>query len=133
MRVVFDTNVLIAAFLAEGLCSVLLTRARRKEFELFVCPTILEEFERILLHKIKAPQDLVREALEIILEASEIIHPTKKIQGTCRDQDDDQILACALSAEADYLVSGDKDLLEIGCFERLKIISPREFETFFED
>jgi len=133
MRVVFDTNVLIAAFLTEGLCSVLLTRARRKEFELFVCPTILEEFERILSRKIKAPQDLVREALEIILEASETIHPAKKIQGICRDQDDDQILACALSAEADYLVSGDKDLLEIGCFERLKIISPREFETFFED
>lgn len=133
MRVVFDTNVLIAAFLTEGLCSVLLTRARRKEFELFVCPTILEEFERILSRKIKAPQDLVREALEIILEASETIHPTKKIQGICRDQDDDQILACALSAEADYLVSGDKDLLEIGCFERLKIISPREFEAFFED
>ena len=133
MRVVFDTNVLIAAFLTEGLCSVLLIRARRREFELFVCPVILEEFERILTHKIKAPQALVREALEIILEASETIRPTKKIQGICRDQSDDQILACALSAEADYLVSGDKDFLEIGSFERLKIISPREFETFFED
>ena len=133
MRVVFDTNVLIAAFLTEGLCSVLLTRARRKEFELVVCPTILEEFERILSHKIKAPQALVREALEMIQEASKIIHPTKKIQGICRDQDDDQILTCALSAKADYLVSGDKDLLEIGSFEGLKIVSPRELEAFFED
>ncbi|WP_456371247.1 putative toxin-antitoxin system toxin component, PIN family [Thermodesulfatator atlanticus] len=133
MRVVFDTNVLIAAFLTEGLCSVLLTRARRKEFELFVCPVILEEFEGILSHKIKAPQDLIAEALEVIREASETIHPTKKIQGICRDQDDDQILACALSVGADYLISGDKDLLEIGCFKRLKIISPREFEALFED
>ena len=133
MRVVFDTNVLIAAFLTEGLCPVLLTRARRKEFELFVCPVILEEFERILSCKIKAPQNLVREALEVILEASKIINPTKKIQGICRDRDDDRILSCALSAEADYLVSGDKELLGIGCFERLKIISPREFEAFFED
>ncbi len=133
MRVVFDTNVLIAAFLTEGLCPVLLTRARRREIDLFVCSTILEELERILSHKIKAPQALVREALEIILEVSETIHPTRAIQRVCRDKDDDQILACALSAEADYLVSGDKDLLEISSFERLKIISPREFETFFED
>ena len=133
MRVVFDTNVLVAAFLTEGLCSVLLTRARRKEFELFVCPVILEEFERILLHKIKAPRELVREALEILLEASETVHPTEEIQRICRDRDDDKILACALSAEADYLVSGDRDLLEIGSFEELKIVSPREVEAFFED
>ena len=133
MKVVFDTNVLVAAVLTEGLCSVLLTRARRKEFELFVCPVILEEFERILSHKIKAPQDLVGEALSIILEASKVVQPTTEVRGICRDQEDDHILACALSAEADYLVSGDKDLLEIGCFERLKIISPREFEALFED
>lgn len=133
MRVVFDTNVLVAAFLTEGLCSVLLPRARRKEFKLFVCPVILEEFERILLHKIKASRELVIEALEILLEASETVHPTEEIQRICRDRDDDKILACALSAEADYLVSGDRDLLEIGSFEELKIVSPREFEAFFED
>ena len=102
-----------------------------KGFRAFRLSSNFEEFERILSLKIKAPQVLVREALEVILEASEIIHPTEK--RICRDRDDDQILSCALSAEADYLVSGDKELLEIGCFERLKIISPREFEAFFED
>ena len=54
MRVVFDTNVLVAAFVTEGLCSVLLARARRREFEFSLCPKILEEFERILSEKIKA-------------------------------------------------------------------------------
>ncbi|MBX6423901.1 putative toxin-antitoxin system toxin component, PIN family [Thermosulfurimonas sp. F29] len=133
MRVVFNTNVLVAAFLTEGLCSVLLARARRKEFNLFVCPKILEEFERILSEKIKVPQALIKEALKMILEVSEVIQPTRTIQGVCRDEDDNQILACALSAGADYLVTGDKDLLEIAHFEELKIISPREFEAFFED
>ena len=133
MRVVFDTNVLVAAFVTEGLCSVLLARARRREFELFLCPKILEEFERILSERIKASRLLIKEALSIILEASEIIQPVRAIQGVCRDKDDDQILACALSAEADYLVSGDRDLLDIGSFEKVKIISPREFEAFFED
>ncbi len=113
MRAVFDTNTLIAAFLTEGLCSVLLTRARRKEFELFVCPTILEEFKGILSHKIKVPQSLVKEALRLILEASEMIQPARVVHGICRDQDDNKILACALSAKAEYLVSGDKDLLKL--------------------
>ncbi|WP_068671702.1 putative toxin-antitoxin system toxin component, PIN family [Thermosulfurimonas dismutans] len=133
MRVVFDTNVLVAAFVTEGLCSVLLARARRGEFDLFVCPKILEEFERILSEKIKVPRALIEEALSMILEASEMIQPTRAIQGVCRDEDDDQILACALSAEADYLVSGDKDLLEIGSFGNLKIVPPRDFEALFED
>ena len=132
MRVVFDTNVFVAAFLTEGLCSVLLTRARRKEFYLFVCPQILKEFEKVLSEKIKAPQELVEKALKIILEASELIHPTTSLQGVCRDKNDDRILACALSAQADYLVTGDKDLLEINRFEGIKIISPREFEAIFE-
>ncbi len=133
MRVVFDTNVLVAAFVTEGLCSVLLARARRKNFDLFVCPKILKEFERILSEKIKAPQALIEEALRMILEASEVIQPSMTIQRVCRDEDDNEILACALSAEADYLVTGDKDLLEIARFEGLKILSPREFEVLFED
>jgi putative PIN family toxin of toxin-antitoxin system len=53
MRVVFDTNVLVAAFLTEGVCSVLLTRARRKEFELFLCPVILDEFRKVLSRWVK--------------------------------------------------------------------------------
>ncbi|OAQ19966.1 putative nucleic acid-binding protein, contains PIN domain [Thermosulfurimonas dismutans] len=112
---------------------MLLARARRGEFDLFVCPKILEEFERILSEKIKVPRALIEEALSMILEASEMIQPTRAIQGVCRDEDDDQILACALSAEADYLVSGDKDLLEIGSFGNLKIVPPRDFEALFED
>jgi len=133
MRVVFDTNVLIAAFITEGLCSAILTRARKKEFELFICPKILEEFKKILSEKLKAPQNLIKEALDIILEASKEIYSVENIQGICRDQDDDQIISCAASAKADYLVSGDKDLLEMATFKGIKIISPRAFEILFED
>lgn len=133
MKVVLDTNVLVAAFLAEGLCSVLLTRARRKDFKLFICPEILDEFKRVLSQKIKVSPELVEEALDLILESSQIVSPTEVVKGVCRDEDDDYILSCALSAKADYLVSGDKDLLEMKDFEGIRIVSPREFETFFED
>jgi len=53
MKAVFDTNVLIAAFLTDGLCAKLLLRARRNEFSLILCPFILQEFQKFLQVKIK--------------------------------------------------------------------------------
>jgi predicted nucleic acid-binding protein len=50
-----------------------------------------------------------------------------------RDPDDDNILACVLAANADYLVTGDHDLLDLHEFERTRIIFPREFELLFND
>ncbi len=133
MKVVFDTNVLISAFITEGLCSGLLTRARKGEFDLFICPKIIEEFETILSQKIKAPEILISKALSMILESSQKIYPEGTIQKVCRDPDDDEIIACAVSAKADYLVSGDKDLLEIIQFKNIRIIAPRDFEAHFEN
>jgi len=112
---------------------VLLNRASRGEFELLICPKILEEFERVLKKKVKLPYDLVQDVLNLILEVSKVVQSTRVVQAVCRDEDDNNILACALSTGANYLISGDKDLLEIGSIERLKILSPREFEILFED
>ncbi len=128
MRVVFDTNIFISAFAAEGICSLLLKRARLKEFELFVCPVIVEEIKSVLKKKLKAENEIIEEVMDIIKEASIFIDITKKIEGVCRDKDDDLILSCAVSANAEYLISGDKDLLEIKEYMRIKIITPRCFE-----
>jgi len=54
-------------------------------------------------------------------------------QPICRDPEDDAILACALEAEVDYLVTGDADLLELKTFKGLRIITPRDFELLFND
>ena len=132
MKVVFDTNVFIAAFLTDGLCAGLLVRARRKEFRLFVCPFILKEFKRILTGKLKISQQLMAESVHLIKEACEdVVQPSQQITGICRDEDDNNILACVLAAKADYLVTGDKGLLEVQQFQGITIISPRDFELLF--
>ncbi len=134
MRVVFDTNVLVAAFVVEGVCSKILQRARKKQFHLIVCPIIVQEFERVLLKKFFATREEVRNALQVVLEATHsTIHPSPLNQPVCRDPDDDAILACALEAKADYLVTGDTDLIELKAFKRLRIVSPRDFELLFDD
>jgi len=134
VKAVFDTNVLIAAFLTEGICSKLLLRARRKQFHLITCSFILQELERVLKKKFSAANDDVHNARELIIEAAQrVVHPEQTVTGVCADADDDNILACALAAGADYLVTGDADLLKLIKFRGTLIITPREFEMLFDD
>jgi len=134
VRAVFDTNVLVAAFVAEGICSKLLTRGRKRQFHLIVCPIILQEFERVLIKKFSATRNETRSALRIVSEAvHSVVHPSQPVQSVCRDPDDDAILACVLEARADYLVTGDEDLLELKGFKGIRIVTPRDFELLFND
>ena len=134
MKAVFDTNVLVAALIAEGVCAKLLTRARKHQFHLVTCPSILEELEHVLRNKISAGREEVRSAVLLVSAAVQaVVHPVEKVSGVCRDADDHHILACSLEAKADYLVTGDLDLLSLGSFRGTQIVTPRQFEMFFED
>jgi putative PIN family toxin of toxin-antitoxin system len=134
VKAVFDTNVLIAAFLTDGLCAKLLLRARRNEFSLILCPFILQEFQNFLQKKIRASKQEIAMALNLIEEAAyEINTPSILIERTCRDADDDNILQCALESKSEYLVTGDDDLLILHKYGKTKIIKPRQFESLFLD
>jgi len=134
MKAVFDTNVLLAAFLTEGICAKLLTRARKQQFNLVTCPFILHEFDRILTRKFSATKQERENAMALINEAAQkIVQPSETPSSVCRDKDDDNVLACALEADADYLVTGDKDLLHLKVFEGIHIITPRDFEMLFDN
>jgi putative PIN family toxin of toxin-antitoxin system len=134
VKAVFDTNVLIAAFLTEGICAKLLTRARRRDFDLTLCDGILQEFKRVLKKKFTASPHETSEALIILSEAAQdILGQIDSIAPVCRDSDDDLILACARDAVADYVVTGDEDLLVLKSYEGISILTPREFEKLFPD
>jgi len=133
VKALFDTNVLLAAFLTEGVCSKLLTRARKQQFNLITCPFILHEFERTLTKKFSATKQERENALALIAEAAQdIVHPSEIPNGACRDKDDDNVLACAWEGAVDYLVTGDKDLLDLKVFKGIRIITPRNFELLFD-
>jgi len=134
VRAVFDTNVLIAAFLTEGLCSGLLVRARKHAFNLVLCDDIIREFEGILKKKFKLTIADISEISAIVSEAaSEILHELNPIPSICRDPNDDMILACAIDTTADYIVTGDEDLLILKKYKDIIIINPRNFEALFVD
>ena len=134
MKAVLDTNVLIAAFLTEGLCSGLMIRARKQVFSLVLCDDIINEFQSILRKKFKITPADVSEISAIVSEAaSEIIHDLSPVPNICRDPNDNMIIACAVDAQADYIVTGDEDLLILKKYKGIIILNPRNFEALFAD
>lgn len=135
MKVVFDTNVLVSAFVTDGLCSKLLKRANRGAFKIYISPFIFQEFQRSLKIKFLLSQTEIKEAVSLLKEVTNIVNPEEEgaqVTGVCRDKDDDFVISCALASSAHYIVTGDKDLLTIKEYKGIKIISPRDFELFFD-
>ncbi len=135
MRAVFDTNILVSTFAADGLCVRLLIRANRREFELFFSPAIRKEFETALKRKVGLSAEEIREALLLLGEAAMNCNPSERnirVFGVCRDETDHAVLEAALSCQAEFIVTGDKDLLDLKEYRNIRIVTPREFELMFD-
>lgn len=128
MRVVLDTNVVIAAFIARGACSDLFERVVN-EHELILSPFILEEFERVMTRKFGLDGNRVARAVALLRRKGIVVEPVPLDSPVCRDPDDDQILALAREDGVRFLVTGDDDLLALDAFEGVPIISPRQLLT----
>lgn len=125
MRIVCDTNVLVAALVADGLCRDIVKR-RLPLHDLFISKGLLDELGNTLRRKFKVePRDVP--FLKIYRERAELVRPAKLEHPVCRDPDDDLVLATALAAKAHCLLTGDEDLLVLGSFAGIAILSPRAF------
>ena len=128
MRVVLDTNVLVSALHFGGRPRRLLDDVLRGDHTLIIGPAILGELEAVLVDTCGWTRDraaAVRAELEAI---AEVVTPVD-VPRVCRDPDDDQILAIAVSGAADALVTGDADLLAVGMQGVVSVISIAGFET----
>ncbi|MEI6437268.1 MAG: putative toxin-antitoxin system toxin component, PIN family [Candidatus Omnitrophota bacterium] len=126
MRVVFDSNVLVAAFATHGVCHDLFEYCLRNTT--IVCSDfIAAEVERILVSKIKTPAKTASEIIEYLKIQTEWVTPDNKYVEGLRDPNDQMIIATALSGEADFLITGDKDLLVLKQVKKTVMILPRDF------
>jgi putative PIN family toxin of toxin-antitoxin system len=126
VKIVLDTNVLIAAFIARGVCHELLEHCVVRH-ELFTSDFILEETQEKLIEKFGYTSELAGEALSVLRSRMKVVTPPKLESQVCRDPDDDNILAAALGGSCDCIITGDKDLLVLKQYEGVDIFRPRDF------
>jgi putative PIN family toxin of toxin-antitoxin system len=132
MKVVLDTNVLIAAFITHGVCSSVLEHCVRRH-ELVSSDFILSEFREHLIDKFKYNMEEVEEAIELLQLKMELVEPADLGGVVCRDPDDDAILGTAIAGGAACIITGDADLLVIKQFRAVDIVRPAEFADYEAD
>ena len=140
-KAVLDTTVLVSAFLkpvSGGVSFDLLRLTKQGAFDLCLSNDILEETARVLLREGRMrkryayPDSAVVEFCRNIATLSTVVDNLPEVS-VVRDPEDDMVIASAIAAHADYLVSRDKDLLVLGEHEGIKIVSPEEFLLALRD
>ena len=128
MKVVLDTNVLISAIMFGGKSRDILEMGISGKIKVAISQDILKELAEVLIgKKFRTPIAFVGQIIHELSEIAELVIVTDKINAVKNDPDDNRILECAVSAKADYIVSGDSDLLSLGHFRKIKILSPGDF------
>lgn len=130
MIVVLDTNVVVAALVANGLCHELLQRTIRLRVLASSGPLLVELDET--LHRKFTVTPPVRAFLTAYRQSLTLVEPTALVTPVCRDAHDDVVLATAVAAAATVLVTGDQDLLVLKAYQGIPIIAPRAFVEFLD-
>ena len=125
-KVVLDTNVVIAAFASRGLCESVFELCLEKH-NLIVSAFLLNELRNKLIQKLKLSEKHAEEILRLYSSNSICIEPDHLDETVCRDPDDVLVLGTCTAGRADFLISGDNDLLTLDKIDSFQILTPREF------
>jgi putative PIN family toxin of toxin-antitoxin system len=132
VKVLLDTNVLIAAFISHGSCHELLEHCFL-DHEILTSKDLLKELEETLSRKLRFSRTDIRELMRVLRRMVRIVDPVPLAAPVCRDPDDDRVLAAAAGGQAACIVTGDKDLLTLKEYRGIRILSPDRFWRFEED
>lgn len=133
IRAVLDANQFASALIKPGSNPAkVLDCLRENMFQLVISASIIDEIKRILLYpKLKKIHGLEAEEIDTFLDdlaAFAFITPEElKFTAVPGDPSDDKFLICAVEGKAEYIISGDHHLLDLGNWEGIIIITPREF------
>ena len=127
MKVVFDTNIFISALVVPGGSA---DRASRRVVEgedtLILSQAIVEEVLDVLARKFERDAEQLARVAVFLSELGEVVRPRRRLR-VLRDDADNRILECALSGAANAIVTGDRDLLDVGEYEGICLLSLRAY------
>jgi len=126
VNLVLDTNVLVAALIARGVCAELLEHCAR-EHAIVTSQPLLDELTDVLTRKFKQRDRDVQAALGLFKSRFMLVAPDGIDPPVCRDPDDDVVLGTALAGGCGAIVTGDQDLLVLDPFRDVRVLTPSAF------
>jgi uncharacterized protein len=126
-KIVLDTNVLISAFGWEGNCRSLFRKIINNEFILILSHKQINEIKRVIDYPKFSFTNIQKDYfIKILYDNSKIIESFSYFN-ILEDKDDNIFLETAFDGNAEYIISGDKDLLKLKVFKNIKILSVKDF------
>ncbi len=133
VRAVLDTNVLVSSLVAEqGPPRQILDAWPEGLYTLVTSLYLVEELVHVLSYpriaeRLRLDEEELVAILAALLSQAEVTSGRLRLSGVTRDPKDDSVVACAKEGEADYIVGGDQDLLVLGEYEGIQVVTPRQF------
>ncbi len=133
VRAVLDTNVLVSGLLAkQGPPRQVFDAWLEGRFTLVTSLYLVEELAHVLSYpriarRLRMRDEEVEALLAALLSQTVVVPGELRLPGTTRDSKDDAVVACAKEGEANYLISGDQDLLTLGEYEGIQVLTPRQY------
>lgn len=132
VKVVLDTNILISAIAFGGKPKNVLDLVLEEKIIAITSPILLAEFKEIYRKKFPLLEEDFELTIKNIEEIFWILQPTKTLD-LLRDNDDNRVLEAALEGKCDYIVTGDKDLLELKSYKTIQIVTAEQFLKIQEE
>lgn len=132
LRVVLDTNIYISAIFWGGNPRKVTDLGRDEKIHILTSTDIEEEIDRKLRTKFNLDENEVKKILSDFSTFTRSVHITSQIRAVPDDPDDDKFIECAVSGKADYIVSGDKHLIRLKEYGKIKILKAVEFLWMIE-
>ena len=127
-KVVVDTNVLISSiFWKSSSPHKIVLLAIEQKIQNFTSQDMVNELVKVLIVDFRQPEEFAERQVNLLLAYSEIAEPKIKVKAVPEDPKDNIIIECALSADADYIITGDNHLLKLKEYKNIKILTPKEF------
>lgn len=127
MRIVFNSNILVSALVFPGKqAEKAVLRIIEGRDHLFISGPIVSEVLTVLVRKFAREREELARVAVLLAELAETVRPRRRLQAL-RDDADNRILECAVAGRADWIVTGDREMLELGGFEGIRILSLRAY------
>ena len=121
MRLVLDTNVYISAFLWGGKPKEILERAIEGIDQVFISRLLKDEIYEVLKRpSFKVEENVIEMLMSELEDFAELVVVTETIEKLCRDVNDNMVVECAVASKADYIITGDNDLLVLEKYRNIK-------------